>query len=169
MVIVYCSEKLKDFLRFPVQKAEIRGIHEEWNGHLFYINGRKCIIFMHKETLYTIVLFDILKKDLVNFHQVFVDSLVNQLYLDKILDSKDETKVRNIYSRVCLRSTDNDRKVIGSINDTVWRISYHQTGGENFLAAAKEYVSNYVNETPMSAIKYEYPKVLMKERMSANQ
>jgi len=159
MVKIHCTAKLKDFLN-PLVETDSFDISEVWNAHLFYLNRKKCICFLNKETLYAIVLFDVLKKDLKNIKSLFVKSLIQQLYSDGILVEENEPKVRAEFAEIHFYPTNNDRSVVGSLNDTLFRVKVSETFGE-----AKNYVSKYVNATPMKAIKYQYPKEVMREKI----
>jgi hypothetical protein len=159
MVKIHCTAKLKDFLS-PLIETDCLETGELWNAHLFYLERRKGICFLNKETLYAVVLFDILKKDLKNLKSLFVESLIQQLYSDGILAEENEPKVRAEFAEIHFCPTNNDRSAMGSLNDTLFRVKVSETLGE-----AKNYVSKYVNVTPMGAIKYQYPKDLMREKI----
>ena len=156
MVKIHCTAKLKVFLT-PLIKTDSLESDEVWNAHLFYLNRKRCICFLNKETLYTVVLFDVLKKDLENLKTLFVESLIKQLYSDSILLKEDETRIRREFIELHFYQTNNDRSSMGSLNDTLFRIKYWKT-----LEEAKIFVSEGVNETPMKALKYQYPKEVMR-------
>jgi len=151
MAKIHCTAKLKNFLR-PLIETNSLEAAEVWNAHLFYTNRKKCICFVNKETLYTVVLFDVLKKDLNNLKTLFVESLIQQLYSDDILEKENELKVRAEFDEISFHPTNNDRSVLGSLNDTLFRIKHWGT-----LEEAINYVSKYVNKTPMGALKFQYP------------
>jgi len=159
MVKIYCTAKLKDFLS-PLIETNSLETAEVWNAHLFYLKRKKCICFLNKETLYTVVLFDVLKKDLNNLKTLFVESLIRQLYSDNILEKENEQKVRAEFDEIRFYPTNNDRSVQGCLNDALFRIKYWET-----LEEAINYVSKYVNELPMRAIKFQYPKEVMREKI----
>jgi hypothetical protein len=159
MVKIHCTAKLKDFLS-PLIETNSLETAEVWNAHLFYLNRKKCICFLNKETLYTVVLFDVLKKDLDNLKTLFVESLIQQLYSDDILEKQNEQKVRMEFDEIRFYPTNNDRRVQGSLNDTLFRIKYWGT-----LEEAINYVSKGVNEIPMKAIKFQYSKEVMREKI----
>ena len=83
MPIIFCSTKLSKIIGLKTRQPSI--CLDNWNGHIFYLEGRKCLVFVHKETFYSFVIFDILKKHLNNFKKVFIDNLLNQLDKDQLL------------------------------------------------------------------------------------
>ncbi|CAN5535792.1 hypothetical protein BH10BAC5_BH10BAC5_05480 [soil metagenome] len=152
---LFCSKKLSDLILLKTNKSETIESNEKWNGHLFYIDKRKCLIFIHKQTLYSVVVIDILKKDLDNFNKFFTDNFIKQLYIDNILNIDNEEKIKEIYNRINLRTTDNDRRVTGFLNDGVFRMK------SCIYDLGKSYIRNYrynnLNITPMGSKKIIYP------------
>lgn len=162
---IFCSKKLSDLLGLKTKRTELSCSCEKWNGHLFYLDKKKCVVFMHKETLYSVVLLDILKKDLENLNELFIDNFIKQLYSDKILPQDKEVKTRNAYKQITLQLTDNDQSIIGSLNDCVLRIKYSRYDKGDTLTNAKEYIGRNLNATPMGARNFFYPKELMEKKI----
>ncbi len=83
MPTIFCSTKLSKLL---VLKTKLHShTTDDWNSHLFALEGRKCLAFVHKETFYSFALFDILKSDLKDFKKIFLDNFLNQLNYDGLL------------------------------------------------------------------------------------
>lgn len=164
MAIVYCTNKLKSFLKPLVSDTPLLS-QDGWNAHLFYIKARKCIAFIHKETLYVVVLFDVFKKDLSKIRTLFRQAFINQLSSDEILKKREaEEWIEKYVEQIYFQSTDNDRSVLGSLNDTIARITCWNT--PNMLEEARLYVAKHTNRTPMGAVNYQYPKELMKQKIN---
>ena len=168
MVNIFCTSKLKEFLKPIVDTSKHIENNEQWNAHLFYLEGRKCIIFLNKETIYSFVLFDILKKDISNIRRLFIDGFINKLYEDEILELKDELVLRMKYENTRFLPTNNDKRAIGSINDCISRITFSPIYNKCSLNEAKDYVKKELNDTPMGAVKYQFPVDLMKEKIKNN-
>jgi len=166
MPTIFCSNKLSTILKINKIQHVIHDKTDAWNGHLFYLLKRKCLIFIHKQTLYSFVMLDILKKNLADFNMVFVENYIMQLQADSILPSTYENQIRERYKNIMLLPTDNDRKVIGSINDCVFRIKYYGTHRVETLRDANQYIGQHLNETPMGAVGYKHPKDLMREKIN---
>jgi len=94
----------------------------DWNAHLFPIYGRKCIIATNKGTLYSFVRLDIFKKDLQDLAAFFVNSLFKQLKADGLFQSKIFYEWLDSFSDLQFRRTDNDKAVIGSMNDIIYQL-----------------------------------------------
>jgi len=136
-MILYCSKKLETFLG-PINPSLPIPTHSplgDWNGHLFTINRRKCLIVMNNLTCYSIMLFNVYKKDLKDFPQVFKERLIRQLDYDLSITETQEIKLRHYLNAIELRSSNNDRKILGTINHHVENLKFHtyQNGGVEYL------------------------------------
>lgn len=158
MNTIFCTEKLKKFFKPIMSDEMLLSVGDQWNANLTFIDKRKCVAFIHKETLYVVVIFDILTRDLKNIKRLFTEAYIRQLYTDGILERENELLVRNQIGEMYFKPTDNDRKTIGSLTDTIKRISLIKEYHTFNMEAVKNYVARYVNDTPMGAIKYAFPK-----------
>ena len=99
MITLFCSAKLSKLLGLNTRLESIS--LDNWNGHLIAIDGRKCLVFVHKDTLYSFVLFDVLKKDLTDFEAIFIKGFLEQLNNDGLLTPTIEEKILSSY-RGCI-------------------------------------------------------------------
>lgn len=96
-----------------------------WNAHLFPLQGRKCLIVMNDVSYYAIVFLDILKKDILNFDDLFCRRFIEQLSYDHIdFPLTSTTKVFDDLAPHFL-PTNNNRKVLGTINDYIHTVRAH--------------------------------------------
>lgn len=121
MAKIFCSHKLNKFIGKEVRK-DLDLDYEpnklgDWNGNLFYYGGRKCLVFVHNLTLFTLFFTDILKKDLKNFPAFFRERLERQLLYEWLLLADDSTFVDEMCKEVTLFTTNNDKINIGYMND----------------------------------------------------
>jgi hypothetical protein len=125
MPIIFCSTKLSKIIGLKTRQPSI--CLDNWNGHIFYLEGRKCLVFVHKETFYSFVIFDILKKHLNNFKKVFIDNLLNQLDKDQLLTKEIQNFLLDDFENLELSTTDGDKSTIGFMNDCITRLTYLET------------------------------------------
>jgi hypothetical protein len=146
---IYCSKKLETFLGQITQspKTKENSIFGDWNGHLFTVDRKRCLIFMNNRTCYSIVFTNVQKKNLKDFGQVFKDRLIRQLDHDIELSEKQEIKLRNDLGDIELTKSNNDKKIIGTINHHVENLKYHNYGDgvENWdELQVTEIINNYL-------------------------
>jgi len=123
MTRIYCTNKLqKSFgtVEQTLPSEQFSSEFGDWNGHLFWIDKRKCMIFMNSKTYYSVFFSDILKKDLNDFPNMFYTRLVKQLINDKIINNDEKAFVNKLCGQLTLYKTNNDRRILGMMNDFIY-------------------------------------------------
>jgi len=149
---IYCTKKLQDFIgnvekKLPENFDKIS--MNDWNAHLFFIDKRKCLIFVNNLTFYTLFLTDILKKDLKEIDSIFKRRLQEQLVNDKIIESSELAE--SVFSELEINfyKTNNNRKVIGRINDFLDMFRIHCSYKyESLNEMNVVYENGLINNTP---------------------
>ncbi|AWA31127.1 hypothetical protein HYN48_14075 [Flavobacterium magnum] len=164
MINVFCSLKLAKLL--DIQKTVNVNVNFEsdWNAHLFSVAGKKWIIFVNKKTLFSFIIMDVLKKDLNNLSILFTEMLIKQLEREFILTSKYENYLREYDQIANICTTDNDRKIMGSLNDFVYHTKACYEDDKN-VEKARNYALRYINEMPSKVLKFKTPREAMKEHI----
>lgn len=109
----------------PMNKDSETTKFGDWNGHLFTIERRKNLIFTNDKTAYSFVVLDVVKKDVRNFDSLFRECLLRQLDNDLKINEQQEVKLRSELSDIRIHSTNNNKKIIGTINESVHTIKVH--------------------------------------------
>ena len=164
MIKIFCSTKVSTLIGIKVKSEVNDTISGNWNVHLFLLNRKKCLLFIHKETLFCTAVYGIVKKDYPNLNTLFVNSLVKQLYVQEILTETQEQILRDAYKDVTFFTTDNDRKVIGFLNDCIARLKHHKSDE----AGVEFYIKNYMNQNPWATLGFRNSKVEMKKYIIEN-
>jgi hypothetical protein len=125
---VYCTKKLQDFIGNVevTMSCDSKDIKiSDWYAHLFFVQNRKCIVYVNILTYYCVFISDIVKKDLKNIDEIFKNRLQEQLEYDRILDDYEEAIFLTGGSEIGFLKTSNIKKAIGKINDYVYRFKMH--------------------------------------------
>jgi hypothetical protein len=167
MSIIYCSTKVSALIgnsRLNESKSEqLADPLYAWNAQLFYLGRKKCIIVTNKATLYSFVRLNVLKRDLSDLSGFFTNSLLGQLEADGLYDSHEFW--RPFFSKLCLYKTDNDKRVIGSINELIFQLKVGIAYNSRGLAAPTDTTAaSYLNDAIMGLIKYSTPKEVLRTR-----
>jgi hypothetical protein len=96
----------------------------DWNGHLFSLEGKKCLIFMNNKTCYTLLMTIIYKKHVKALANVFKERLIHQLDHDVKITESQETKIRVEAANIVFAPSNNDKKIAGTINSFVEAIKF---------------------------------------------
>jgi hypothetical protein len=128
MTRVYCTKKLKDFIdnvdeTLPDNFNDIK--LSDWNAHLFFVDKRKCMVFVNILTNYSVFIADIVKKDLKNIDEIFMMRLKEQLIQHGIVDYIDKAVFLTDGVKISFFRTNNNKKAIGRINDFVDMFKVH--------------------------------------------
>ena len=134
---------------------------------MFALQGRKCLVFVHKETFYSFVVFDVLKKHLVDLKKLFIAHFLEQLSCDKLLSDEWRIRIIRDLQNWELSTTDGDQSTIGYMNDCVARLTWPRHGRPPTLEETMVYVKNYYNENPLLSKKGITPKELMAETLKS--
>ena len=136
-----------------------------WNAQLFTHERRKCIIVTNKATLYSFVRLNILKKDLSDLSHFFLSSLFKQLKADNLYNKEEENYWLEQYLNITFARTDNDKKVIGSINDFIiqLKLGLSYPAATNLEKPTDTSAATFVNTIPMGMLRYKTPLDIYKE------
>ena len=93
-----------------------------WHAGYQIIERRKCVLFMHDQTLFSFAIYGVIKKDFENIERLFRENLKETLLseefkideIDKMIKATDEIEFIKT----------NNRSVLGSMNDHFRFISY---------------------------------------------
>lgn len=127
MVNIVCTKKLEKLVGKKLMSSVAGSGYPlgTWNANLFPLNGRKCLIAMNDVSYYTLIFLDILKKDLNNFQGLFYKRLIEQLDYDHIGFPVGSAPKLMGHCEPAFLSTNNNRKVLGTMNDFVYQVEYH--------------------------------------------
>ena len=126
---IFCSKKLHEFVGDVQKKLLTENIERNlrnWNGHLFFLVRKKCLVFVNNLTNYAVFMPDFVKTDLPNFETFVYDRLEEQLKHDGVVaNSKafDKLFPRDGFQ---FYKTNNDRRITGRINDQVQTFKVHR-------------------------------------------
>jgi hypothetical protein len=157
-MILFTSAKLSSLLGI---KNKLRPEEEAhpltlWNAQLFSVDKRKCIITMNKATLCSLVALDVLKKDVVPFEVFFWKAFMTSLKREQLHTTEVEQKIRAACLPIHVSTIDNDKKIIGTINDHAWAVKHHAFACDHVSQVESEKAEAQLTRTPCGAIRYDY-------------
>ena len=159
MQTIHCTQKLlkelgKQGATIPQSESQ-HGFLGPWHANLIRIERRKCILFTNDLTLYSFLVPEVKKADIIKFRELFLIHLkVN--FIKEGFGTEEINKALGEYDEIAVAPTRN-RSVLGSMNDFVNQLEFFisRFGGldrANMLA-----INMQINRIPMGALKYHYP------------
>jgi hypothetical protein len=151
-VIVRCTARLLKLLA-PCELADVPPAPDDWYANLIWIGRRKCLLFVHADTLFPVFVADVRKPQLANFGQYIAGTVATSLADEELapdcLGPLDPAQVR--LARTASRS------VLGVMNDMAsmsQRIA-EQAGGITSLDV--EDLNAFLRRTPYKRDGYFRP------------
>ena len=152
-MILRCTKKLiTTYGLLVVEDTADNKMFSEWYANLIYIERKKCILFTDSKTLYSLLLLDIKKADIINIDEIFYKQLYRSLLQigikEDLIKSIAPKHLKIIYSKT------QDKRILGSMNDYAYQYKYIilAKGGIGYIDI-DDIIQN-INETPMSLIGY---------------
>ena len=154
MPLIRCTSKLlaelgKKSLVEPA--ASLSSPTGDWYAHIFTIERRKCIIFVHEPTLFVCLAIGVVKAQYRDIASFFIDILARTLRREGFVG--DVTTALGLHNDLAIGRATN-RSTIASLNNRVTRtkrIIHHHGGIQNCDVAM---VTHLLNWMPMAPIGY---------------
>ncbi len=166
MTNIFCTNKLAGLISVQPNNNICSDNSDYWNAHLFSIASRKCLLFTEKETCYSVLLVDILKKDLENINSLFYNMFLYQLKSDKIELAINRAPLEESYSELTLYTTDNDRKTLGVMNSLILDLKSYCDTKFDKIEAARYFGENIINGIPIGSRKFANAKKMMQAKIN---
>ena len=161
MINIFCTKKLETVLKPVSKNEEIQETENNWSGQLLFVDGKKCLLFIEKKSLYIFLILNFSTKDIKNLPTLFLENFINQLKNDKIHSPEIENYCRENYKSVKFFRTDNDQKTLGTLRDTEYLMKEYPTQIIN-PSKIKDFWIFKFNKIPLGGRKFAYAKELMK-------
>ena len=167
-MIIRCTQKLLKELRIKPEEPDESMVVSEvgsWHANLLQIDRRKCVIFTHDMTLFTLFSAGLKRPEFDHIDMIFGEVLFKTMRLFDFEQSEIERMLdwsqHNTYSKTSSRS------VLGSMNDVAFQIKHTILSNGGLAYTDPGELRTRINETPFKAIGYKYPHDCLKELLAA--
>lgn len=172
MQTIYFTKKLEKLINTTTIDNIVVDPDNCWSAHLVALAGRKNILFTHKKTLYSVLLIDVLKKDMKFINTLFYTAFIQQLKVDQIYNPEIDKLYIQHFSTLQFETTDNDRKTMGTMNDIIYNLKTYcmeslESEQVRPLQAARHFAERTLNNMPLGSRKYSKAKVLLLEEIKS--
>jgi hypothetical protein len=152
-LIIHATQKL--LAEIPATLIDHNAVGDSWHANLLRIDRRKCVLFTHDTTLYSVFVPGLRKPDFAQLDQVFGLRLFKALLwegfpqplIERMLDA----------CRAVRFTRSNNRSVLGSMNDLRFQIEVGvaHAGGLGQVDLAD--LHQRLNRTLLSAVGHRHP------------
>jgi len=165
LLIIRGTAKLLRELGIPKAQAGSSedGVLGSWFANLFRYERRKCVILVNDRTLYCVVLFGLLKRDMANLGNLFINELAKSLTKDGI-PTELVASVATACHPIVWRPT-NNRSVLGSMNELIQQLKF--MASRRSLGSEQEIqgLNRQLNRTLMGPLGSSYAVERMREAL----
>jgi len=154
-VIIRCTQKLIKELRIkPLEPEEVSKVGS-WHANLLRIDRRKCVLFTHDMTLFSVFVAGLKRDDFDHIDQVFGQAMFKTMLLFDFEQAEIERMLD--WSQHNTFAKTNSRSVLGSMNDMAFHIEYHIHAEGGLAHADFADLHRRINRIPFKAVGYKYP------------
>ena len=154
-LLVRCTAKLLREIRTVGDVIESDGPLGSWYANLLRIDRRKCVLFTHSETLFSVLALAVRKPRISSLDSLLLEHLSVTLSAEGLGDWAAANILRLRRGAKLARTT--SRSVLGSMNDLARQaeVAIYAQGG--VLASDSVALAHHLNRTPMGGIGMRYP------------
>ena len=165
MPYICCTHKLSKELRIKPSSPQSENIGlGNLYANLLSIDRRKCVLFTHEQTLYSLLVPNLKKPEFLHLDDIFVQALFKQLRVEMFTQGQIESVLEEYDGKIMYAKTEN-KSVLGSMNDLAFHIKEVQFQ-EGLANADMILLVRKVNGIPFKAIGFKYPETLFRLRLS---
>ena len=161
-LLIHCTQKL--LAEIPDRFIDASASGASWHANLLRFERRKCVLFTHDETLYSVFVPGLRKPEFERLDKVFGQRLFKALVWDEFAQTQIERMLEAC--RVIRFTRSSNRSVLGSMNDMRFEIGAYleHDGGLTSVDLAR--LHHELNRTPFSAIGYRYAVERLQEYLA---
>jgi len=161
-LLIHCTQKL--LAEIPGGLIDPTASGESWHANLLRIDRRKCALFTHDATLYSVFVPGLKKPEFEKLDEVFGQRLFKALLWDEFPQIQIERMLEACRTIRFARSS--NRSVLGSMNDIRFHVEVnveHDGGLANIDLAD---LHHRLNRIPFGAVGYRYPVEVLREHLA---
>ena len=165
MPYICCTHKLAKELGMklssPTTQNEGLG---NWYANLLRIERRKCVLFTHEQSLYSLFVPSLKKPEFQHLDDIFVRALFKQLHAEMFTQGQIEKILEEYDGNISYAKTEN-RSLLGSMNDFALHIKSEVQSRQTLANVDMLLLARRLNRIPFKAIGFEYPETLFRLRL----
>lgn len=151
--LIRCTRKLLDEIPAGFIDPSASGV--SWHANLLRFERRKCALFTHDATLYSVFVPGLKKPEFERLDEVFGQRLFKTLLWDEF--SQDRIERALAACRTIRFTRSNNRSVLGSMNEMRFHVEVDVEDAGGLERVDLVDLHYRLNRTPWSAVGYRYP------------
>ncbi|MDQ3774107.1 MAG: hypothetical protein M3461_06920 [Pseudomonadota bacterium] len=161
-LVIHCTQKL--LAEIPDRFIDPSASGVGWHANLLRLERRKCVLFTHDDTLYSVFVPGLRKRQFEQLDEVFGQRLFKALVWDDFAQTQIERMLEAC--RVIRFTRSSNRSVLGSMNDIRFQIGSYVEHDGGLTSADLAQLHHALNRIPFSAIGYGYSVERLQEYLA---
>jgi hypothetical protein len=161
-MLIHCTQKL--LAEIPDHLIDPSASGESWHANVLRFDRRKCVLFTHDATLYSVFVPGLKKPEFEHLDEVFGQRLFKALVWDEFSQTQIERMLEAC--RVIRFTRSSNRSVMGSMNDMRFQIGWYVEDDGGLENVDLVQFHRRLNRIPFKAVGYEYPVERLRECLS---
>ena len=158
MAILFCTHKILKELGLSKNKvpslAHSESPFENWYANLFYHDRKKCLIFVHAESLFTFVVPNLLRKDIVPIKELLKKELSRAMYHEDFR-ANEIRKISDVLTAITISQTQS-RNVLGRMHDLAFQYSVYSDPAYRAAPIDPVEINHLLNKVPIKCLGWRY-------------
>jgi hypothetical protein len=161
-MILQATQKMQDFVGVKTTEVPDETDHFEcWHANLFYLNRKKCLLLTHNESIYSLFLYNVVKKEVPTLIERIKNQLKEQMRRDDFTIAQIAHMLESLGEIRYAKTS--DRKVMGHLNDMVHTVKWHAEYDGTIDVSD---LNRRLNAKPYKMAEFAYPKDELKHLLS---
>jgi len=157
-MIIQATKKLQDMVNIKTTEVpDEADSFVSWHGNIFMIGRKKCLLVTHNESLYSVFIYGVTKKEMKDLAEILKSRLAELLRRDDFILPHIVKMINTIETITYMKTS--DRSVIGNMNDMIHMLKYYNMTEDELS------LSGRLNHTPYSRGKFHFPSDILKRLM----
>ena len=157
--LIHCTQKL--LAEIPDRLIDSSASGESWHANLLRIDRRKCVLFTHDKTLYSVFVPGLTKAEFEQLDDIFGQRLFKALLWDEFPQTQIERMLETC--RVIRCTPSSNRSVLGSMNNMRFHLGWHVEDDGGLASVDLGQLHHRLNRIPFSAVGHAYPVERLRE------
>ncbi|MCW8944108.1 MAG: hypothetical protein OQL27_04980 [Sedimenticola sp.] len=165
-MIIRCTQKLIKELRIKPTEIDALNPMTSWHANVLRIDRRKCVLFIHDQSLFSVFVAGLKRSDFDRLDEVFGQAMFRTLRLFDF----DQRQVEQLldWGRHNSYTKTNSRSVLGSMNDMALHLQHHIAYEGGLSSVDLDGLHLRINQIFFSAIGSYYPWQKLKSLLNGD-
>lgn len=151
-MLIGITKKMRDKFKYIEVLDQVEKPEEifSWHASHFIYQRKTGLHIMNNQTRYSVVLYDVKKKEILDIDRIFRHQLKNNLMDDGLDELKIQKYFKDLGEISFIKTS--DRSILGQLNDSFYHLEADIYSVGTIMAHDLDYINSRSNELPMMTL-----------------